>query len=248
MGWAVYPGFGSFPDTRKTIIIYTVMLKYIPVPVVEHDAILGTEFNKRFENEMHDYYAPFVKKKRKVQLAKETWEYAVTDSIPRARHAGSGNSMIDVVTPTANIDVKGLSINNLKTGLTTEASFLQILKKSGDTINTLFETTDFQGLKTMFIDAWLAKAKKAGNVYLFVVVRESETKRVGYCLFKTETTDLTNTEFVRDMTIKGERGVNVPLIDSEFGATYINIAKRRLEIRLNPANLSDYLVYSHTIS
>jgi hypothetical protein len=222
------------------------MLKYIPVPVSEHDTILGVDFSRKFAKEMHDYYAPFVKKKRKVQLAKETWEYAVTDSIPQAQHAGSGNSMIDVVTPTANIDVKGLSIKSLKTGLTTEASFLQILKKSGDTINTLFESNNFQGLKTMFVDAWLAKASRVSNVYLFVVVRESHTKRVNYCLFRTEPNDLTEAEFVQDMTVKGERGVNVPLIDSKFGSTYINVAKRRLELRVNPGNLSDYLVYSHT--
>jgi len=223
------------------------MLKYVPVPVADHDAILGADFNKKFAKEMHDYYAPFVKKKRKVQLAKETWEYAVADSIPGAKHAGSGNSMVDVTTTTANVDVKGLSITSLDKGLTTEASFLQNLKKGSDNVNELFESSNFQGLKEMFVDAWLSKAKIAGNVYLFVVVRESKTKRVNYCLFKTAENELSDIDVAQGMSLRGGRGVNVPLIDSQFGNTYICISKRRLEIRLNPANLSDYLVYSHTI-
>ena len=60
------------------------MLNFIPVPVTEHDAILGKKFNKKFANEMSAYYLPFQNKKREIQVAKETWEYAVSDSIPNS--------------------------------------------------------------------------------------------------------------------------------------------------------------------
>lgn len=217
------------------------------MPISDHDSVLGVGFNAKFAKEMKDYYSPFVKKKREIILGKETWEYAVTDSIPGAVHMGSGNSMVDVATPTANVDVKGLSIGSLDKGLTTEASFLQNLQKGSDNVNTLFESQDFSKLKDMFVDGWLKKAVVAGNVYLFIVVREKKTKKVYYCLFKTEHSSLTDAEFISKMSLRGGRGVHVPLMDDEFGSTYICISKRRLELRLNCVGLKDYLVESHTV-
>jgi hypothetical protein len=60
------------------------MFTYTPIDKKDHDAILGVGFNTSFAAEMAEYYAPFVTRKRDIQVAKETWEYAVADSIPDA--------------------------------------------------------------------------------------------------------------------------------------------------------------------
>ena len=42
-----------------------------------------------------------------------------------------------------------------------------------------------------------------------------------------------------------EPQISVPMIDNLYGKTYIYIPKRRLELRLNPAGMSTFLVHSH---
>ena len=101
------------------------MLKFTPVPITDHDSILGKDFNKNFAVEMQAYYAPFISKNRDIQVAKETWEYAVTDSITNAEWMGAGKNVIDVKAPIADLDVKGLSIGKITDKQSTEASFLQ---------------------------------------------------------------------------------------------------------------------------
>jgi len=221
------------------------MLKYIPVPVSEHDAILGSDFSKNFEREMREYYSPFIKKNRLIQIAKETWEYAVADSIPGATWVGAGKNVVDVIAPGIDIDVKGISVGKLGKTFTTEASFLQNHQTANDGFVTLFKNKDFLALKKMFVDTWLEKTKNTNNLHLLAVVREKTTHAVYYCLLKVVDNPVTEQEFIDQMAVSGNRSVDVPLIDLEHGKTYIYISKRRLEIRLNCDGLKDYLVYSH---
>ena len=221
------------------------MLKFEPVPISEHDAILGPDFNSKFAQEMTAYYAPFLKKQREIQIAKETWEYAVADSIPGASWVGAGKNVVDVVTPLADIDVKGISVLTMGKTFTTEASFLQNNKKENDNFAVSFRNADFGVLKKMFVDLWFDKVKNTKNLHLLAAIREKKKKSVYYCLLKVVPNDLTDEEFIAKMSLSGGRSVDVPMIDPEFGRTYIYISKRRLEIRLNCYGLKDYMVYSH---
>ena len=222
------------------------MFKFIPVPISEHESILGKDFNEKFSQEMKSYYAPFVEKNRDIQVAKETWEYAVTDSIVNAEWCGAGKSVVDVRAPTADLDVKGLSIIAISDGHTTEASFLQNNKQENDGFSKLFESRDFGALKEMFVDPMHKKITGTNNLHLLGVIREKITKNVYYCLLKIDSSNLTDDEFVSLMVTEGKRSVSLPMIDPRYGRTYIYIAKRRLEIRLNVLGLAQFLVYSHT--
>ena len=230
------------------LVIYnSTMLKYIPVPIADHETILGPDFNKLFAQEMHEYYVPFLKKKRIVQIAKETWEYAVADSIPGAVWVGAGKNVVDVDAPNSQIDVKGISIKEISNNLTTEASFLQNNKEENDNFATLFKTVDLLALKKMFVDKWLEKVQPVSNLHLLAAIRAKKKNEVYYCLLKLVDDGLTEEDFVAKMALKNKRSVSVPMIDSEYGDTYIYVPKRRLEIRLNCDGLKDYMVYSHKI-
>jgi len=223
------------------------MIKFIPVSISDHDLILGKDFNQKFASFMSRYYAPFQQDGLEIQLAKETWEYGISKNIHNATWVGAGKNVVDVTTPIADFDVKGISIQNLNKGLTTEASFLQnIQAKNASLFSNLFASKDYQGLKTMFVDPYMAKISKTNNLHLLTVIREKETKKVYYCLFKVEPTTLTSTEFVDQMTPIGDCSVTVPMIDPAYGRTYLYSNKRRLEIKLNASGLSSFLVYSHS--
>ncbi len=222
------------------------MIKFVPVPIKDHDLILGKDFNSKFAKEMKEYYKPFVKKNRDIQVAKETWEYAVSDSISNAEWCGAGKNVVDVKTPSVDLDVKGLSIGVITDSQTTEASFLQNNKQENDGFGKLFENKDFLALKQMFVDPMDAKVKGTNNLHLLSIIREKSTRKVYYCLLKVEYSTISNSDFLSQMTIDGKRSVSLPMIDSTYGKTYIYIAKRRLEIRLNGQGLKSFLVYSHS--
>lgn len=222
------------------------MFTYTPVPIADHLKILGSNFNASFATEMSAYYAPFQAKKRAIQVAKETWEYAVADSIAGAKWVGAGKNVVDVQTPDYALDVKGLSITKLSDSYTTEASYLQNNKRENDNFNKLFEEQDFTALKKMFVDPLDKKVAGINNLHLLAIVREKKFKKVHYALLKMEHSPLTDAEFVARMKLDAGRGVSIPMINPAFGKTYIYIPKRRLEIRLNCEGLEDYLVYSHT--
>ena len=221
------------------------MIFYEPVPVSEHAKLLGKDFSERFANEMHTYYGPFLKKDRPVQLAKETWEYAVADSIDGAEWVGAGKNIIDVLAPKLEIDVKGLSCANMN-GTTTEASILQNNKLENDNFASLFETKNFGALKTMFVDPFVAKIQATNNLHVLCAVREKKNQMVHYCLLKVVQQD--NPNFVKEMYMDAKRSVNVPMIDPKYGKTYLYIPKRRLEIRLKMDGMSDFSVFSHSIN
>ncbi len=222
------------------------MIKFSPVPISEHDSILGKDFNMNFAKEMKSYYAPFVAKGRDIQVAKETWEYAVADSILGASWVGAGKNVVDVKTPIADLDVKGISIGFISDNQTTEASFLQNNKQENDGFGKLFENKDYLALKEMFVDPMDTKILGTNNLHLLCVIREKTEKNVYYCLLKVETSTVTDSEFLTQMTIDGKRSVSLPMIDPTYGKTYIYIAKRRLELRLNGLGLNPFLVLSHS--
>lgn len=222
------------------------MIKFIPVPVNEHDAILGSNFNQLFAQEMQSYYSPFVAKNRDIQVAKETWEYAVADSIFNSEWCGAGKNVVDVKAPIADLDVKGISIGVITDSQTTEASFLQNNKQENDGFSKLFENKDFLALKQMFVDPMDDKIKGTNNLHLLSIIREKSTRKVYYCLLKVESNTISDIDFLSQMTIDGKRSVTLPMIDPTHGKTYIYIAKRRLEIRLNGEGLTPFLVYSHS--
>ena len=220
------------------------MIKYYPVPITEHDTLLGADFSANFAAEMKEYYAPFIKKGRKIQLAKETWEYGVADSIPDADWLGSGNNVVDVKAPLLDMDVKGLSCSKLGKE-TTEASFLQNLAKGADGYSTAWANGDWATLKTIFVDPLETKHLGTNNLHLMVIVRTKNDHGVYYGLLKAEPNPLDQAQFLSEMTQHAGRSVRIPMIDEEFGRTYICISKRRLEIRINTEGFGPYLQFSH---
>ena len=220
------------------------MIKYEPVPLGEHDRLLGANFADNFAQEMRAYYAPFLAKNRKIQLAKETWEYGVADSIPGAQWCGSGNSVVDVSAPRCSLDVKGLSAQDL-TKETTEASFLQNLQKGADGYSQAWANKDWLTLKKIFVDPLTPKTAGIDNLHLLVIVRTKKDHAVHYGLLKALPNSLTEEEFVHQMHQHAGRSVSVPIIDSNIGRTYICISKRRLELRIDCENFAPYLKFSH---
>lgn len=221
------------------------MIFYEPVPKSQHEQLLGKDFNNRFASEMHAYYSPFLNKGRPVQIAKETWEYAVADSIDNAEWVGAGKNIIDVKAPNLEIDVKGLSCSTMK-NTTTEASILQNNKLENDNFASLFENKDYNALKDMFVEPFVAKIKATNNLHVLCAVREKKTQKVHYCLLKVVHKE--NPNFVKEMFMDAKRSVSVPMIDPEYGKTYLYIPKRRLEIRLKMDKMSDFSVFSHSIN
>lgn len=222
------------------------MIKFVPVPIVDHEAILGKDFNKKFSAFMAEFYAPYQNNTIELTLAKEIWEHGVQRGIPNAVHLGAGKNVIDVRSPIADFDVKGISCEKITSNQSTEASFLQNNKKQNDGFAKLFESQDFNALKQMFVDPFEVKIKDTNNLHMFCIIRDKSTHDVYYCLLKVESSTLTDSEFTQSMRLNGDRSVSVPMIDSVYGRTYIYIPKRRLEIRINPAGLSSFLVYSHS--
>jgi hypothetical protein len=220
------------------------MIKYEPVPISQHDELLGIDFSERFATQMKSYYQPYLNNDRNVILAKEVWEYAVADSIDDGVWVGSGNNTIDVSTPKLDIDVKGISCLKMSS-ITTEASILQNNKEKSDNAMSLFKAGDFVQLKEMFLDPFVAKTEKNKNLHVLACVRDKELKQVWYCLLKVVPYNNPNliTEMKRGY---GKRSIIVPFIDEEFGRTYLYISKRRLEIRLNMKTMQKYSVMSHS--
>lgn len=220
------------------------MIYYTPVPPSQHDSLLGKDFAKNLANEMERYYAPFSAKGRPIQLAKETWEYAVADAIPDAEWIGAGKNILDVQTPKIGIDVKGLSCNS-DNSMTTEASILQNNKLENDNFASLFESEDYSGLSDMFVKPLAEKVLSANNLHIIATIRNKKSGDVFYSLLRVE--ERKNDRFVEGMYMDAKRSVNVPMIDPEYGKTYLYIPKRRMEIRLKLSGLKDHLVWSHKL-
>jgi hypothetical protein len=220
------------------------MITFTPIPLSAHDALLGADFSANFTAEMKEYYAPFIRKGRKLQIAKETWEYGVADSIPGAEWIGSGNSVVDVRATTCDLDVKGISVDKLGKE-TTEASFLQNLKKGADGYSLAWENKDWTALKKIFVDPLTPKHTGLNNLHLLTIVRTKEDNGVYYALLKIDHTTLDDAQFIAEMVQQADSGVTLPMIDPKYGRTYICISKRRLEIRLDTEGMRPFLKFSH---
>lgn len=222
------------------------MIKYSPVPLEEQSKLLGKEFANRFADEMYEYYRPFVKKDRPIQVAKEAWEYAVADSIPAGEWVGAGHSVVDVETPYMQLDVKGLSCNKIK-GMTTEASVCQNHQiKHDNTYMVFFEQQNFEGLYDIYVQGLLDKIQPTTNLHVLCAVREKVAKKVYATLLKIQESELSKQEIINGMQLRGTRSVSVPLIDPKYGETYIYLPKRRLEIRLNIETMMEFSIFSHS--
>lgn len=231
---------------RVLLRVSKFRVKFLPVPHSNHKKLLGENFSSRFHNEMKSYYKPFLDKNRDVQLAKETWEYAVADSMPQGVWQGAGTSSIDVRSGNNVFDVKGLSCRGWG-GFTTEASLLQSLNSQTDNCQDLFEQQNFTQIHDMFIDSYIEKISQYKNFYLFCIFRNhlgNGHTEVHYCLLKPKI-EKSDANYV--LTAWNSRAVDIPLIDPNLGKTYVYIPKRRLEIRLNSSGISDYSVYSHSV-
>ena len=223
-----------------------LMYQFIPVNISEHEIILGKDFSARFATEMFNYYAPFKRRNRKIQIAKETWEYAVADSIDNATWTGAGSRVVDVVTPLADFDVKGLSAKDILS-ISSEASYLQNLQSINDGFVNLINESDFTGLYNMFVAPLKTKLKDTNNLHILVIVRINNDKSVCYALLKVVPSNLSLDEFINKIHMKTPRVMYVPMIDSKYGNTVFTVAKRRLELRVDCKGLSPYMVNSHTI-
>ena len=222
------------------------MHKIIPTPHSEYDNILGKNFNNTFVEIMKSFYKPFYEYNIPVDISKTVMEQVVSQSIHGGKWVGSGHNVVDVTTPTHDLDVKCISSNNLR-GLTTEASYLQNNKEENDHFNQLFKSHDYKALKEMFVDPLEQKIKNTKNLQLFSIIRDKNKKEIYYTLLSVVANDLSEKEFIEQMLMVG-RGVQIPMIDSRIGKTEIYKPKRRLEFRLNCDGLKNKFIYSHSYS
>jgi len=220
------------------------MYKIIPTPYSDYDCILGKNFNNNFVEIMKSFYKPFYEYDIPVDISKTVMEQVVSRSVENGRWVGAGHNVVDVSTPTHDIDVKCVSSNNMK-GLTTEASYLQNNKEENDHFNQLFNSLDYSALKEMFVDPLEQKVKNTKKLQLLSIVRDKTRQNIYYTLLSVVKSDLTEKEFIQQMLMVG-RGVQIPMIDSHIGKTEIYKPKRRLEFRLNCDGLRNKFVYSHS--
>jgi nitrogen regulatory protein PII-like uncharacterized protein len=206
--------------------------------------ILGDTFSQNFVRELKSYTEVFTRKNREPQLAKETWEYIIADSIPDATWCGAGNNFADIETETSLIDVKGLSTHSFER-MSNEASLLQITSSvADDVITSITEATTItdeitKKINQTFIEKmnnklWVNEANQPHNkkYYSLCVCRE-QTVENSYAVALFHHTKHTNiiTSF------QTSRNPELTLIESSHGKVSLNISKRRLELRVNISNL-----------
>jgi hypothetical protein len=220
------------------------MYKIIATPHSEYNSILGKNFNDKFVEIMKSFYKPFYEYNIPVDISKTVMEQVVSKSIEGGRWVGAGHNVVDVSTPTHDIDVKCVSSSNLR-GLTTEASYLQNNKEENDHFNDLFNSCDYNALKEMFVDPLDEKVKNTKNLQLLSIIRDKTKQQIYYTLLSVVHSDLSEKEFIEQMITVG-RGVQIPMIDKMLGKTEIYKPKRRLEIRLNCDGMKNKFIYSHS--
>jgi hypothetical protein len=216
----------------------------IAVSTEDINTILGEDFSNNFIREYKSYTDVFTKKNREPQLAKETWEYIIADSVPSATWTGAGNALADVETDTSFLDVKGLSTLNFSR-ISNEASLLQITSSvADDVISDLTEAKSVSSqlqkkindtfIEKMNMKLYMNDALQAHNkkYYSLVIVREQQVVNsfaVALFLHTHHTNVVTSYSTTRNP--------DVALIESSHGKVSLNISKRRLELRVNLNNL-----------
>jgi hypothetical protein len=208
-----------------------------PMLVSEIQELVGPNFIPNFQREVDEFMAPMRKhiaRGRPLSMGKETWEYAVADSIVGSDWAGAGNSIVDVRIGT---DI-GLDVKSVGKGSGTKSGEASMFQTYHSHLDTLFSTKDSATLWNVYIEGWFKKVCSVKDYYLLAIVKDKQYncsicgfKRVGdippydtaYGTFLTDTgreskgtwtvQQLGNPELLHTMVIKG---------------------KKRLEMRLRP--------------
>ena len=212
-----------------------------PLTIEEIVQLVGPNFIPNFQKEVDEFMAPMRKhiaKGRPLSMGKETWEYAVADSIEGSEWAGAGNSIVDVrISADVGLDVKsvGKTTGNGPTAKSGEASMFQTYHSH---LDTLFSTEDSETLWNVYIEGWFKKVCSVKDYYLLAIVKDKQYncsicgfKRVGdipayvsgYGTFLTET----GKQSTGSWTVE-------QLADPTLLHTTVLKGKKRLEMRLRP--------------
>ena len=200
----------------------------VPMTVNEINKLVGKDFVTTFQKRMDNYLAGFredIKKGRPLSLGKETWEYAVADSIPGADWNGAGHSLIDVkIGDKIGIDVKGVSKQS-KSKNTTEASMFQNFNQDA---KTHFTNKDAQGVWDIHVEGWLKKLSSVNEYYMLGIIRDKESLDCSLCGFKVANT---KSKFITENFSFNNASIKIfGLADTDFvNIRYYN-SKSRLEI------------------
>lgn len=199
-----------------------------PMTVDEIRTLVGPGFVTSFQEEMNSILEPlrkYIAMGRPLSLGKELWEYAVSDSIPRAEWNGAGHSMIDVkIGKDIGIDVKAVS-KQKKSKLTTEASVFQNFNQDA---KTYFSQQDTQGVWNIHVQGWLDKISTIKKYYMLGIIRDKATLDCSLCGFKVTNvkTALAEHRYTKT-TVKFQN-----LVDPDFAEMHYYNSKTRLEIKL----------------
>jgi hypothetical protein len=215
-----------------------------PMSVAEIQQLIGPAFITNFQKEVDEFMTPMrkhIEMGRPLSMGKETWEYAVADSIEGSTWAGAGNSIVDVkIDDDVGLDVKGVGKGGFlkktkeytKSG---EASMYQTYE--GDT-DTSFSTKDSDLLWKTFIEGWSNKTKTVKNYYLLVIYKD-KNYNCSICGFK-RAGDLPKfdpnlSSFTTDTGKPSAKNWRVEqLADPKLLSTVVVRNKKRLEMRLRP--------------
>jgi len=213
-----------------------------PMSVKEIQKLVGPDFIKNFQIEIDLMLAPMRKHLalgRPLSMGKETWEYAVADSIVGADWAGAGNSIVDVKIGTdIGLDIKSVGKGTgKKSG---EASMYQTY--DGDT-DASFSRQDSELLWKTFIEGWSAKTKTVKHYYLLAIVKD-KSYNCSICGFKrVRDVPAFDPSFGSFLTEKGKESKGTwtieQLADPKLLHTIVVRNKKRLEMRLRPVMHTD---------
>lgn len=180
-----------------------------------------------------------------IHIPKEHIEQWVVQALG-VESTGAGSYPIDVYSPiekwgadvkmlSAKIDQEGNLKKNCESG---ETSLAQKFKDTGISLDSLFTTKQYELIKTQWLRIFKEKYEKVKeekgieDIYYFFIIRAG---LVFYLVgLKLELVNLSNV--IVDTTSKREQAVVLKnFIDSQLGTARIYKAKKRLELRLYPA-------------
>jgi hypothetical protein len=175
-----------------------------------------------------------IAKGRPLSMGKETWEYAVADSIAGSEWAGAGNSIVDVRIGT---DI-GLDVKSVGKGSGTKSGEASMFQTYHSHLDTLFSTKDSATLWNVYIEGWFKKVCSVKDYYLLAIVKDKQYncsicgfKRVGNIPIY----DATYGTFLTDTGRESKGTWTVQQLgDPELIHTMVIKGKKRLEMRLRP--------------
>jgi len=208
-----------------------------PMLVSEIQQLVGPAFITNFQREVDEFMAPMRKhiaKGRPLSMGKETWEYAVADSIAGSEWAGAGNSIVDVRIGT---DI-GLDVKSVGKGSGTKSGEASMFQTYHSHLDTLFSTKDSATLWNVYIEGWFKKVCSVKDYYLLAIVKDKQYncsicgfKRVGNIPIY----DATYGTFLTDTGRESKGTWTVQQLgDPELIHTMVIKGKKRLEMRLRP--------------